>query len=91
MRPINPDNVAPWFDPWKMKALFMFEGYDNYSAPLAKILGVNEKTVRDKVSQSRFSHEETLDIAEAEGWTMEEYCQIFARNLYGDKKESASE
>lgn len=86
MRSINPDNVASWFDPWKLKAYFMFEGYDNYSAPLAKILGVNEDTAKDKVSQSRFRHDETLIIAKALNLSGEQYLEIFAKDVYGEEK-----
>ena len=87
MRSINPDNVAPWFDPWKLKAYFMFEGYDNYSAPLAKMLSINEKTAKDKISQSRLTHEETLIIAQGLGLNADQYLEIFAKNVY-DKKEA---
>lgn len=86
MRPINPEKVAPWLDPYKLKAWFMFHGYENYAAPLAKILFVKEKTARSKMSESRFDHEETIEIARSLGLSEHEYCQIFVKNLYGDKE-----
>lgn len=91
MRAINPDKVAPWFDPWKLKAYFMLDGYDNYGAPLSRIVGVSEKVARDKVSESRFTHEETIMIAKAMGLTKDQYCDIFVKNLYGEKKEVPDE
>lgn len=84
MRPINPDKVAPWFDPWKLKAEFMFRGYENYGAPLARILYIKEDTAKDKMSQSRFSHEETIEIAKFLKLSEEEYKAIFLKGLYDD-------
>ena len=84
MRQINPEKVAPWCDPWKLKAWFMFHGYENYSVPLAKILFVKEKTARDKMSESRLDHEETIAIARALKLSEHEYCQIFVKDLYGE-------
>lgn len=82
MRPINPDKVAPWFDPWKLKAEFMFRGYENYGAPLAKILNVAEHTAKDKISLSRLSHEDTILIAKALKLTPQQYCDIFLKGVY---------
>lgn len=84
MRPINPEKVAPWFDPWKLKAEFMFRGYENYGAPLARILYIKEDTAKDKMSQSRFSHEETIEIAKFLKLSEEEYKAIFLKGLYDD-------
>lgn len=86
MRPINPDNVAPWFDPWKMKGIFMIQGYENYGAPLAKVLGVNPGTAKSKISQSRLSHEDTIRIAQFLGLTPGEYCDIFLKNVFQESK-----
>lgn len=85
MRPINPDNVAPWFDPWKLKATFMFQGYENYGAPIAKTLGVSEVTARDKISQSRLSHEETIKLAQFLKLTPQEYCDIFLKDVFEEE------
>lgn len=84
MRPINPDKVAPWFDPWKLRAMFMMRGYENYGAPLARILYIKEDTAKDKMSQSRFSHEETIEIAKFLKLSEEEYKAIFLKGLYDD-------
>lgn len=82
MRPINPDNVAPWFDPWKLKGTFMLQGYENYGAPLAKVLGVNTSTVKAKISQSRLSHDDTIRIARFLHLTPQEYCDIFLKGVF---------
>lgn len=82
MRKINPEKVAPWFDPWKLKGTFMLKGYENYGAPIAKILHVSEQTARDKISQSRLSHEETIELAKFLGLTPAEYCDTFLKNLF---------
>lgn len=84
MRPINPDKVAPWFDPWKLKAEFMFQGYENYGAVIAKILNISEHTARDKMSQSRLTHEETIQIAKYLHLSPEKYRDIFLKGLYED-------
>ena len=81
MRPINPDNVAPWFDYCKLKAYFLMNGYEAYSAPLAKALCVNESTAKDKMRLSRFSHEETIKIATFLGLTKEQYCEVFLKDV----------
>ena len=82
MRQVNPDKVAPWFDPWKLKVDFLEQHYDSYGAPLAKILNISEHTATDKVSLSRFSHEETIAIAKALHYTPERYCQVFLRDVF---------
>lgn len=82
MRKINPDNVEWWFDPWKLKAHFMFNGYENYCAPIARLLNLSEKTVKNKVSYSRLSHEETLLLAKGLGLTMEQYCEVFCKGMF---------
>lgn len=82
MKPINPDKVAPWFDPWKLKATFMYQGYENYRAPIAKVLHVSELTARDKISASRLTHEETIEIAKFLRLTPQEYCDIFLKDLF---------
>lgn len=80
MRPINPDNVAPWLDYCKLKAFFLMNGYETYGAPLAKILCVSEDTAQDKMRLSRFSHEETIKIAEFLGLTEKQYCEVFCKD-----------
>lgn len=87
MRSINPEKVAPWFDPWKLKAEFMFRGYDNYGAPIARILNVAEHTAKDKMSQSRLTHEETIEIARFLKLTPKQYGDIFLKNLYAETDE----
>lgn len=82
MRQINPDKVAPWFDPWKLKATFMFKGYENYSAPIAKVLSISELTAKDKISASRLTHEETIKLAKFLELTPQEYCDIFLKGLF---------
>lgn len=85
MRPINPDNVAPWFDPWKLKGRFMLDGYENYGAPLAKVLGVSKTTVKAKISQSRLSHEDTIRIAQFLKLTPQEYCDMFLKGVFKEE------
>lgn len=82
MRTINPEKVAPWFDPWKLKATFMFKGYENYGAPIAKVLHISELTARDKISASRLTHEETIELAKFLELTPQEYCDIFLKDLF---------
>lgn len=89
MRPINPDKIAPWFDPRKLKAEFLIRGYDNYGPPLARILYIEEHTATDKVSESRFKHVETLEIAKALHFTPKQYCDIFCKDVF--KEEDPSE
>lgn len=84
MRRVNPENVAFWFNPWRLKAMFMLDGYDNYGAPLARILGVSAKTINNKVSYSRFGHEETLLIAKARKWDRDTYCDIFCKGMWDE-------
>ena len=86
MRNINPDKVAVWFDPRKLKAYFLLDGYDGYTAPMSRILHVSEKTAKDKMSQSRLTQEETLLIAQALNLTLEQYGDIFAKNVYGKEE-----
>ena len=89
MRHVNPDNIKWWFDMHKLKALFMYKGYENYAAPLARILFVQEKTARAKMNSSNFSHEETITIAQKMGFTLEQYEEIFLKDVF--KKESTPE
>ena len=86
MRSINPEKVAPWFDPWKLKTTYMMQGYDNYGAPIAKILHVAEHTAKDKMSQSRLSHAETIEIARFLKLTPKQYSDIFLKGLYDEDK-----
>lgn len=85
MRQINPDKVAPWFNPWKLKAMFMYKGYENYGAPISKVLGVSESTARDKISLSRLSHEETIALARFLEMTPQDYCEVFLKDLFEPK------
>lgn len=86
MRQINPDKVAPWFNPYKLKGTFMLKGYENYGAPIAKILHITEQTARDKISQSRLTHEDTIELARFLELTPQEYCDIFLKNLFEEPK-----
>lgn len=87
MRKINPEKVAPWFDPWKLKAEFMFRGYENYGAPIARILNVTEQTAKDKMSLSRLSHEDTIELARALRLTPKQYCDIFLKGLFTEEND----
>lgn len=87
MKQINPEKIAPWFDPFKLRAEFMFRGYDSYGAPLARILCIQSHTATDKVSESRFSHEDTLAIAKALHFTPKQYCDIFCKGVFTEQEE----
>lgn len=85
-RRINPDHVEPWYDPWKLKAEFMWAGYDGYAAKVAEILCVTETTAKTKINNSKLSHEDTIAIAKALQFTPEKYCEIFLKNVFGEPK-----
>lgn len=64
----------------------MLKGYENYGAPIAKILHITEQTARDKISQSRLTHEDTIELARFLELTPQEYCDIFLKNLFEEPK-----
>lgn len=82
MREVNPEHIAWWFAQYELKAYLILNGYINYGVPLAKILGVNQRTATDKINLSRFTHEETLKIAQALHFTKDQYLDIFAKGVF---------
>lgn len=85
MREVNPEHIAWWFDQYRLKAYIMMEGYINYGVPVARILSCNQRTATDKLNLSRFTHEETLRLAQALHMTKEEYLEIFAKGVFDEK------
>lgn len=80
-RCINRKNIKWWYDPFKLKTLFMWNLGEEYVTPAAKILQVEEKTAIKKINHSVLSHEDTIALAESLGLTLEEYKDIFLKDV----------
>lgn len=85
-RQINPEHVAEWYDPWKLKAEFMWAGYDGYAEQCAKILNVTECTAKTKINNTKLSHEDTIALAKFLKLTPEKYCEIFLKGVFEGSK-----
>ena len=87
-RRINPDDVKYWYDPYKLKALFLWQGYDSYAEPASNILHVSLIQAKKKIKKSVLSHEDTIDIAKALNLDYEEYRQIFLKGVFDEDKDT---
>lgn len=85
-RRINPDNIAEWYNPYELKALFCHAGYDDYGEPAKEIFHVSdERTARRKINHSVLSHEDTIALAKALKMTPREYIRVFCKGTFEEE------
>ena len=87
-RRLNPKNIASWYNPYELKALFYHAGYDDYGEAASEILHVScAKSARRKINNTRLTHEDTIELAKALKMTPTEYCRIFLKDVFEDEEE----
>ena len=86
-RQINPDEVKWWYDPYKLKALFQWQGYESYGEPASEILHVSVTQAKKKINKTILSHEDTIDLAKALNLSLKQYCKIFLKGVYDEEIE----
>ena len=77
----NPEHIASWYDPEKLKAKFKWEKGIEYVEPVMRLLNVAHSTAEHKVCRSGIRHEESIIIAEYLNMSLEEYRQIFLKDV----------
>ena len=55
-RQINPDEIKYWYDPYKLKSLFLWKGYESYAEPASEILHVSVTQAKKKINKTILSH-----------------------------------
>lgn len=75
------DKVASWYDPIKLKTLFMWNLGEEYVEPAARMMHVEHRTAIRKINQTVLSHEDTIALAEGLHLTFNEYREIFLKDV----------
>lgn len=84
-RQINPDEVKYWYDPYKLKALFLWNKNEAYAIPASKILHVGVDQAKKKINKSILSHEDTIDLAKGLGLNYKQYREIFLKGVFDEE------
>lgn len=90
-RKINRDNIEEWYDPYKLKALFLYRGYDDYASVVSRVLNVSKATAPAKINRCILSHSDTIELAKALKMTPSEYCDVFMRGVFYPVEEKNSD
>lgn len=88
-RKINLDNCEEWYDPYKLKALFLYRGIDDYVTASSRILNVARTTAPAKINRGMLSHSDTIQLAKALQMTPSEYCDVFMKDVFYPPEEKS--
>lgn len=84
-RRLNPKNIASWYNPYELKALFLHAGYDDYGEVAKDMLHVSSAVIaRRKINNTKLSHEDTIALAKSLKMTPNEYVRIFLKDVFED-------
>lgn len=82
------DEALPvWFGKKRLISLFYYNEFDGYIEPGMQILGCSKSTIKRKMREGTFDHEETIALARALKMTPRDYCECFLKGLFEEIEE----